>query len=465
MRSGIIIIRMTISKYPSNMSLLFKAIKSTLFLPVILLFSSALFAQDSLHLGLDEAIQKGLDSSKQVKLSEAKVQEALAKYEQAKDKALPTMKATFMTSEAFIPTRTLQIKGLMKNPVHLPATSMVSLGTFGINEAIFAGNKLKYAEKSAELLKTIAGLNVTSDQQDVIFTIVQSYINLYKIDENLKIVAQNLNDIQGRLDETIQFKDQGLATQNDVLRFKLQKANVELTQIDLQNNRQVANYAMDVLLGMPDGTVLTVDSIGHDNPDIPPLTDFIQRAMQNRQDLAVYGYQNQLSEVNLKNIKADKLPTLGAGLSAYYVNPNKMFFPPANSFLVPITLGLNLSWNISNLYTTKHKVTEAQVQQQEVHIAQSAAVDNIRVGVNGDYTAYLQSLQKIGVLQTAVTQATENDRIMELKYRNQLANTTDRIDAQTMLYQSMVNLELAKADAAIAYYHLLRSTGTLNQKP
>jgi outer membrane protein TolC len=53
---------------------------------------------------------------------------------------------------------------------------------------------------------------------------------------------------------------------------------------------------------------------------------------------------------------------------------------------------------------------------------------------------------------------------MELKYRNQLATTTDRIDAQTMLYQSLVNLGLAKADAAIAYYQLLRSAGMLSQQ-
>lgn len=432
-------------------------------LPLMLVLALPSQAQDSTHISLQEAVSRGLDSSKQVKLSEAKVQEALARYQQAEDKVLPTMKATFMASEAYIPTRTLQIEGLMKDAIKLPSTSMVSLGTLSINQAIFAGNRLKYAKQSADLLKKIAELDVTGDKRDATLTIVESYINLYKIDENLRIVAQNLSDIQGRLDETIQFKDQGLATENDVLRFQLQKANVELTRIDLENNRAVANYAMDVLLGYPGETVLKVDSVGHERGALPAVGDLITRALQQREELKAFQYQHTISGVNIRNIKAGELPELGAGLSAYYVNPTKRFIPPTHSFLVPLTLGLNLSWNISNLYTSKHKIAEAQVQLEEVTIGAGAAADKIKVAVNQDYHHYLQSLERIRVLGTAVSQARDNDRIMELKYRNQLATTTDRIDAQTMLYQSLVNLELAKADAADAYYHLLRSTGTLNQ--
>jgi outer membrane protein TolC len=455
---------MNLHQYKTHMSGFFKLRRMSLLASfALVLLSPAVYGQDSTHLTLAQAITQGLDSSKTLRLSGAKVQEAIARYAEVRDKRLPQIKASFMASEAFIPTRKLQIAGLMKKPVRLPATSMLDLGTFGVTETIFGGNKLRYAETSEELLKKIATLNVSSDTQQVTLTIIQSYINLYKIDENLKIIARNLQDIQGRLEETVKFKNQGLATENDVLRFELQKANVELTRIDLENNRAVANYAMDVLLGMPETTVLKVDSIGHQQP-VPPLQTWITEALRNRQDLATYQYQNKLSEVGIKNLKADKLPTLGAGFTTYYLNPNKQFFPPAHSFLVPMTLGLSLNWNISSLYTTKHKVTEARVRQQEVHTMESATADKIRMSVNKNYHGYLQTLQKIRVLGTAVTQARENDRIMELKYRNQLATTTDRIDAQTMLYQSLVNLGLAKADAAIAYYQLLRSAGMLSQQ-
>ncbi len=191
------------------------------------------------------------------------------------------------------------------------------------------------------------------------------------------------------------------------------------------------------------------------------MEGFINQALSNRKDLAVYGYQKQLADINIKNIRAGKLPEIGAGVNAYYINPSPKLFPAANSYLVPITVGLNLSWNISTLYTSRHKINEAGIQQQEITIGQSAMQDQVKMDVNQQYTGYLQALQKINILETAVTQASENDRIMESKYQNQLATTTDRIDAQTLLYQSKINLELAKADAEIAYYNLLKSTGTI----
>ena len=49
---------------------------------------------------------------------------------------------------------------------------------------------------------------------------------------------------------------------------------------------------------------------------------------------------------------------------------------------------------------------------------------------------------------------------MESKFRNNLVTTTDRIDAQTLVYQARVNLELAKSDATIAYYNLVKINRT-----
>jgi outer membrane protein TolC len=66
------------------------------------------------------------------------------------------------------------------------------------------------------------------------------------------------------------------------------------------------------------------------------------------------------------------------------------------------------------------------------------------------------------VYETSVTQAEENERIMESKYKNSLATTTDRIDAQTLLYRARINVELSKASATQAYYNLLKVTGQLH---
>ncbi len=437
-------------------------LKNTVVTLLLLSMTIAAAAQDSLHLSLKEAVQTGVDSSKKLMLAEAKVQEAINQLAQAKDRQLPTAKASLTGSEAVILTRTLQIEDLMKKPLHLPATSTMYIGTLSVNEAIFAGNKMRYAKTSARLLQKVAELEKAHDKEGVILSIIHAYVNLYEIDQNVKIIRKNIADVQGRLEETIQFKEQGLATLNDVLRFRLEKSRARLTLIDLQNNRTVANYALTTLLGLPEGTVLRVDSVGQQRAGVRDLDYFISEALQKRKDMKVFAVQGQLNETHIKSLKADKLPVLGAGINTYYVNPSGSFFPPKHNYLVPVTIGLNLSWDISSLYTTKNKVSAARIQQYKIDVSRAATADNIRIAVNKDYHAYLQSLQHINVLQTAVEQARENDRIMELKYQNQLATTTDRIDAQTMLYKSMVDLAVARADAAMSWYQLLRSTGKLN---
>ena len=121
--------------------------------------------------------------------------------------------------------------------------------------------------------------------------------------------------------------------------------------------------------------------------------------------------------------------------------------------------GLNASWDISSLYKNKNKLNEAKIQRQQVAINRDLETDRVKTEVHESYVRYHLALDRIKILQTAITQATENERVMESKFHNNLATTTDRIDAQTLLYQSRINLELAKSDATIAYYSLLNSVG------
>jgi outer membrane protein len=96
-------------------------------------------------------------------------------------------------------------------------------------------------------------------------------------------------------------------------------------------------------------------------------------------------------------------------------------------------------------------------------INKTIVVDHLKTEVNRNYQNYLTALDKIKLLQTSIAQAGENNKILESKYQNNIVSATDRVDAQTLLYQAQINLELAKADAGLAYYTLLKSTGKLNK--
>jgi outer membrane protein len=216
-------------------------------------------------------------------------------------------------------------------------------------------------------------------------------------------------------------------------------------------------------LGLPEQTDVEINNPDESLKAAENLQAYLDLGLANRQELKSLDLQNQVAELNIKNVKANLLPTVGVGANLYYVNPSGKFIPPANQYLVPITVGANLSWNIGALWNNKNKVSDARIQQQEVTLTKDVQLDEVKTEINQNFQNYQLALARIQVLETSIQQASENDRLLESKYRNNVASAIDRIDAETLLYQSKINLELAKADAGLAYYTLLNSTGKISQ--
>ncbi len=410
-------------------------------------------------LTLDEAIKLGLENSKTLKYSQSKIDQAVSRYNQAKDLALPTGSVSYMYSRAQIPANTLN---LGPSSFSLPKSANANLGIASIAEPIFAGGKFKYAKESTDLLVQVARLDVDNDKDQITYGIISAYYNLYKVLQNKKVVEQNIATVDQQIKQAQRFFDQGIVTKNDVLRFQLQRSDIELNGIELESNRKIINYNLDVLLGLPETTQIQVDQVNTTDHPILPLTNYLDSAYANRQELKQIDLRTRVAETNIKNTRADKLPTLAATVGAYYVDISLNPFPTRGNYITPLTAGLALSWNFGSLWNNKNKVSEARIERDQTVINKGIITDNLKNEVNQNYQNYLSALNRVTLLQTSITQATENNRLQESRYKSSIASATDRADAQTLLYQAQINLELAKADAGLAYYNLLKSTGKIN---
>ncbi len=409
---------------------------------------------------LTEAIKLGLDNSKVLKLSQSKIEQAVSQYNQAKDRELPTGDVSFGYNRAEIPANTLDFG---PSVIHLPKSADAYLGIASVKESLFDGHRLKYAQESTNLLTSIARLDAVKDKDQIAYEIISAYYNLYKVLQSKKVVNQNLETIDQQIHQSQRFFDQGLVTKNDVLRFQLQRANIELTGIDLESNRKIINYNLDILLGLPETTQLNIEQINEANREPGPLSTYVDTAITNRQELAQLDLRNRVAETNIKSIEANTSPNLSASAGGYYVDVSGNPLPRSGSFITPITIGLTASWNFGTLWTNKNKIAEAKIQLNQVGISKSITLDNVKNEVNQTYQNYVTALNKIKLLQTSIEQAGENNNILASKYKSNIASATDRADAETLLYQAQINLELAKADAGLAYYTLLKSTGKLNK--
>jgi outer membrane protein TolC len=448
----------------NNLILLKKAVYPISRYAVALAITSLLFtgianAQDR-TITLEEAIKLGLDNSKTLKLSQSKVDQAVSEYNQAKDESLPTGKVSYGYNHAEIPANKL---ALGPTNLDLPNRADAYLGTLSLSQTIFSGNKLKYARESTNLLTQVARLDVENDKDQITYDIISAYYGLYKVLQSKKVVEQNLTSVNAQIKQAQRFFEQGLVTKNDVLRFQLQKSNIELNGIDLETNRRITNYNLNVLLGLPESTQLNIAQITEADRQISPLANYLDTAMASRPEFMQYDLRTRVAETSIKNIKANTLPTLAASGSAYYVDLKANPIPKNGSFITPLSVGLTLSWNFGSLWTNKNKVNEARIQREQVVINKGITTDQVRNEVNQNYQNYTMALDKIKLLQTAIEQAGENNKILESKYKSNISSAIDRTDAETLLYQAQINLELAKADAGLAYYTLLKSTGKINK--
>ncbi len=428
-------------------------------LPVLVFTGFSVSAQEVRKISLQEAVELGLRNSKDLQVSRSRIDLALNRFRQAEEQALPSASAGLMYNHAEFLSSQFRLPG-SSEALQLPSAANAYIGSVSVEQLVFAGNKLRYAKESADLLAGIARLDAAKDSADIAYSVISSYYNLYRLQQSQKVLAQNLASVDRQLKQAEQFFDQGVVTKNDVLRYQLQRSQIELTGLDLETNRKVVNYNFDILLGLPETTVVEVEEVP--GTEAAGTADaFISTALSNRPELLSSDRRYRLAETNMKSVRSDMLPTVGVGGNLYFINPTGKFIPPSQAYLAPVAIAANLSWNIDKLWTGKTRISEARIQQDEAGLQRNVAADRIRTEVNRNFLEYRKAVQRIAVLQVSVEQARENDRIMESKYRNNIASVTDRIDAETQLFQTLINLEISRADAGLAYYTLLKSTGTI----
>ena len=426
------------------------------------LVPAALFAQSSKELNINQAIELGIANSKNLKLSQNKIDQAVAQLEVVKDNVLPSANASFIYNHAEIPTTTFTLPG-GGSSLQLPKRADAFVGTAAIQELVYGGGKLKYAKESTKLLADVARLDADKSKEEITYAVINTYYSLYKVAQSKKVVDQNLESIAAQIKQAQRFFEQGIVTKNDVLRFQLQQANITLSQMDIESNRKIINYNLDILLGLPEDMEIKITDPTLSLKSVGSLNDYISQAMTNRQELKQLDVRNKVADYNIKTVRANTLPTVAVGANLYYINPSGNFIPPVNQYLMPVTVGATVSWNIASLWTNKNKVSEAKIEQNEITLQKDVLTDQVKTDINKNFQTYQVAVNKIQVLETSIAQATENDKLLASKYKNNVASVTDRIDAETLLYQAKINLEIAKADAGIAYYTLLKSTGKITQ--
>ncbi|MBK1897425.1 TolC family protein [Chryseobacterium paridis] len=419
-------------------------------------------AQEKKQLSLDEAVQLGIQNSKNLKIDAAKIEEATADLLEAKNKQLPDFKLSgqyMRLTNAKVDVKFLNESG-SGGGGSMASPKSVFLGQANLSMPIYAGGRIRYGIESAKYLVEASKLSTENDKIAIAYNVAQAYNNLFKANQSIKVLEENLTASEKRDETFLKLENNGVIARNDRLKANLQTSDIELQLLDAKNNYNIANINMDLLLGLPETTAIEVDPNYIDEiQDAKPVDYYMNEAQQNRKDLQALSQQRRAAQLGTKAAKAEYYPTV-ALTGGYIAVDAPKFLTVYNA----VNVGLGIQYNLANLWKQNSSLRQSQAREKQLEASNELLNDNIKLDVNREFQNTNYSKQRIAVFEKSAIQANENYRITKNKFDNGLATMTELLDADAAQISANVGVINAKADAALAYRKLLQTTGTLTIK-
>lgn len=326
---------------------------------------------------------------------------------------------------------------------------------------LYNGNKtnLKIAEE-----KTLHQLSLIAEDQavsDVHYKTAALYLELQKALIFKSLIIEDIARQEKQLQEIRAFHKNGTVLKSDVLRVDLDLSRRKMILVTIENDILIASQKLNILIGEPDERlVLPADLTTH--PDEKTgYEQYLAEALQHSFAYHISEKQTVLSEVRLKQIKANVRPSLGVYGDFYYANP-QIFLYPYNPYWYSLGIvGLKASFPVSALYHNIHKVRAARLELEKEEETHKDTEDQVRQQVKEAFLRYKEALVQIEVAEVNVAQAAENARIVKNTYFNQTALITDLLDADVQVLQTRFELAAARILAQNKYYLLQNITGVL----
>ena len=428
---------------------------------VIITFLTAAGAPAQDNLTLSKSLELGLENSKDLKISNSKIIGSDANVEVVNSQFFPTLKfSANYTRLSDVPPFQISLP-IFPQPITL-AETILNNYTFklAVQQPIFTGFRLSSQKRSAEYLRDATKIDHQKDKNEAALTIQTSFWNYEKALEVKTVVDDNIKTVEKHLQDTRNFYANGLATRNDVLKLEVQLSNTKLAELDAENNIDLARTAFNKAVGLSLSAKTTISSpVIVVNDSYTEFSGLVNEAYNSRDELRSTQERIKANEESVSANKSGYFPQVFINADYYYNRPNSRYQPPLDQFKGTWDLGVTLSWDIWTWGSTSNQVIQAQQNLVQSKLTLDEIKDNIELEVNQNYLALKYSKEKLEVLKETIEQSRENLKITDDKYNNQLATSSDLIDAENSVFSSETNYKTALVDYQIAKVKLDKALG------
>ncbi|NWF88141.1 MAG: TolC family protein [Ignavibacteriaceae bacterium] len=425
----------------------------------LLNFGNSTYAQTKMSLTVEEAIDIGLKNSKLLNSSFARLKSSEAKLKEVNASRLPSLKF----SAGY--TRLSEVDPFsISTPFGNFEISPSILNTYqtklSLAQPLFTGFKLKSSSDIAEYSANASQEDYNKDRNELLFNIRNGYWGLFKAEQFKKVIDENVVQVKAHLNDAKNLLDQGMLTNNDVLKIEVQYNDALLRQIDANNNLKLAMINLNSIMGISlDTEIQIVSSMDKKTENFEDADVLVKKAYEKRAELKSANYRIQASESGVTLAQSSWYPQIFLFSNLYYNRPNSRIFPAKDQFDETWDAGVSLSWDVWNWLSTSHQTEQAEAALIQAQEGLGILKDAITLEVTQNFLTVNQNKMKIEISEVGVKQAEENMRITTERFRQGIATSSDVIDAEVALLQAKTNYTNSLVDYELAKAKLKKSLG------
>lgn len=330
-------------------------------------------------------------------------------------------------------------------------------------QPIFTGWSLTITKQLASLGVDIAKIQKEKVTQDLILNVKEAYFGILKAEKLKNLATQAVEQLKAHLRVSKAFYEEGIIAKNDLLETEVEMAQAQQNLISATNRLEIAYSFFNNLLRQDLKKTVNIEDILEYHPVNITLDLCIKNADQHRPEI---------NELLLNKESAEK--TVGLAKSAYYpaVSLVGNYQRETSDILLDSTAGedpdnwtvtLQADWIFWEWGKKRHNVAAANAYLAKISHLLEELKDNIHLEVKDAYLLLREAEKNIQVTRAAIIQAEENFRMNEEKYKQQVATSTNVLDAQTLLTRARSNYFNALSDYNISWARLERAMGIIDK--
>lgn len=327
-------------------------------------------------------------------------------------------------------------------------------------QPLFSGFSLINQYKIASFGLDIAEINEKLVRQKVIFDAKNAFFSLLKAQKLLKVSQEAVTLLEAHEKVASNFYQVGMTPLNELLKAQVELANARLDLIIAQNNLEIAESNFNLILRRSINAPVQVEDVLSYSPFENDIDYCLSVAEKKRPEIKITDLEVEIAEKELKLEQKDYFPSINL-TGSYYKRGTEWDVNGGDGISDPDgwDITAEASWNFWEWGRSLHGTKEKQSRLAQMRYRKKEIIDNIHLEVKQAYLKTRESEKNIITVEKAVDQAKESFRISEERYKEQMATSTDVLDARTLLSRTTTNYYNALYDFKIAKASLYRAIG------